>query len=393
MSKEGQAMTIKERADTRVKTVVADADGHIMEPGDLWKENLEPQYRDKAMQVATGEDGLDYLEIAGSPSKVLNGALGALGTLDEAAAWRAKQNKPELLNWEDCRTPGAKDPHARIKWMDGQGIDMAFLYPSLGLNWQTECPDPDLANAYCQVYNDWITDFGRPYPDRLIPIAMISLAKVENGVEEIQRAVKRGAKGVYMFPNPPVNGIPYGETYYDPFWAVVEEMDIPIGIHVSSTPKFVGHDLYSASFTHNGWWYSLMQKLDCQLAFTTFLQGKVLDRFPRLKLGVVEAHCGWMPAWLDAMDAAMRDDPSAELLPTDYFQRQCWISGEPDEKAFAFTAQMIGADKLVWGSDYPHSEGHEEPLAELKETMSTLSEADQKKILGENAVRLYNLSS
>ena len=88
-----------------------------------------------------------------------------------------------------------------------------------------------------------------------------------------------------MFPNPPVNGIPYGDTYYDPFWAEVEDMDIPIGIHVSSTPKFMGHDLYSGSFTHNLWWYGLMQKLDCQLAFTTFFQGKVFDRFPRLKLG------------------------------------------------------------------------------------------------------------
>ena len=125
-------MATKERVETRVKTVVADADGHIMEPGDLWKENLEPKYRDKAMQVVTGDDGLDYLEIDGSPSQVLNGALGGLGTLDEAAAWRLKEDKPELLNWEDCRTPGAKDPHARIKWMNEQGIDMAFLYPSLG---------------------------------------------------------------------------------------------------------------------------------------------------------------------------------------------------------------------------------------------------------------------
>ena len=70
-------------ANGRHNGVVADADGHIMEPGDLWKENLEPRYRDRAMQVTRGEDGLDYLEIDGRGSEVLNGALGGLGTLDE----------------------------------------------------------------------------------------------------------------------------------------------------------------------------------------------------------------------------------------------------------------------------------------------------------------------
>ena len=65
--------------------------------------------------------------------------------------------------------------------MTEQGIDLAFLYPSLGLNWQTECGDAGLAAAYCRVYNDWIIDFCRPYPDRLIPIAMVSLMEVENG--------------------------------------------------------------------------------------------------------------------------------------------------------------------------------------------------------------------
>ena len=380
-------------ANGRHNGVVADADGHIMEPGNLWKENLEPRYRDRAMQVVSGEDGLDYLEIDGRGSEVLNGALGGLGTLDEGAAWRSKEHKPELLNWEDCRTPGSKDPHARIEWMTEQGIDLAFLYPSLGLNWQTECGDAGLAAAYCRVYNDWIIDFCRPYPDRLIPIAMVSLMEVENGVEEVKRTARLGAKGVYMFPNPPVNGIPYGETYYDPFWAEVEEAGLPIGIHVSSTPRFVGNDLYKATFTSNGWWYGLMQKLDCQLGFTTFFQGGVFDRFPRLKLGVVEAHCGWMPAWLDAMDSAMRNNPGAAMMPSDYFKRQCWISGEPDEKAFSFTAQMLGADKLVWGSDYPHAEGHAEPLTELKESIRHLPEQEQRLIIGENAVNLYGLDS
>ena len=108
-------------ANGRHNGVVADADGHIMEPGNLWKENLEPRYRDRAMQVVSGEDGLDYLEIDGRGSEVLNGALGGLGTLDEGAAWRSKEHKPELLNWEDCRTPRFQGPSCSNRVDDRTG--------------------------------------------------------------------------------------------------------------------------------------------------------------------------------------------------------------------------------------------------------------------------------
>ena len=77
---------------------------------------------------------------------------------------------------------------------------------------------------------------------------MISLMEVEYGVEEARRTAKLGGQGIYMFPNPPVNGIPYGETYYDPFWAEAQDLDLPIGIHVSSTPRYTGHELYKATF-------------------------------------------------------------------------------------------------------------------------------------------------
>lgn len=379
-----------------VASKVVDADGHIMEPSDLWEKNLEPKYRDKAMRVTKGEDGLDYLEIDGKKSKVLNGGtLGQLGALDETVAERLENaTTPGVVNWEECRPPGAKDPHARIKWMDEHGIDIALLYPSLGLNWQTECHDPKLAAAYCRVYNDWITDFCKPYPDRLIPIAHISVMDVGEGVKELKRAAKLGTKGVYLFPNPPTNGIPYGDRYYDPFWAEVQEMDMPMGLHVSSTPMFVGHELYNGGFSENGWWFGLMQKLDVQLAFTSFFQGAVFDRFPRLKVGVVESGCGWVAGWLESMDLMARagdSDTGMKLRPSEYFARQCWATGEADEKTFAPTAQLLGADKLHWGSDYPHSEGHAEPLEELKETIGCLSQEDQRKILGGNTVKLYNL--
>ena len=283
---------------------VVDADGHIMEPSDLWEKNLEPRYRDRAMRIAKDDAGLEYLEIDRKKSEVLNGGtMGALGGLDEVVEKRLLQDfEPGILDWEDCRPAGAKDPRARIEWMDEQGIDISLLYPSLGLNWQTECTDPKLSAAYCRVYNDYITDFCAPYPDRLTPIASVSLMDVEEGVTEIKRAAMLGAKGVYLFPNP-TNGIPYGDQYYDPFWFQVQELDMPVGIHVSSSPKNTGHQLYPGGFSMNTWWFTLMQSEECQLAFTSFFQGAVFERFPRLKVGVVETGCGWIAHWVELMDS------------------------------------------------------------------------------------------
>ena len=94
----------------------------------------------------------------------------------------------------------------------------------------------------------------------------------------------------------------------------------------------------------------------------------------------MDSVCGYMPGL-----TPMKQKPSA------YFRRQCHISMEPDESNVADTARRMGADKLLWASDYPHSEGHVGVLAEVKEAMSPLPEEDQRKILGENAIAMYNL--
>ncbi|MFQ5933511.1 MAG: amidohydrolase family protein [Dehalococcoidia bacterium] len=377
------------------KTKVVDVDGHVMEPSDLWEKNLEPKYRDRAFRIRKDEMGLEYLEIEGKKSDVVNGGhLASFGALDVTMGplWEANA-KPGGLDYEEGVPPGARDFDARLKWMDEHGIDISLVYPSLFLGWQDETHDPNLAAAYCRVYNDWLTDLCRPYSDRIIPIAHVPLLNVEDGVLELRRAVKRGARGVYLFPTP-AGGTPYGDSRYDPFWAECQELGTPLGIHVSNTPYHAGHQLYKGGFGTNGWWFNLMYNQDCLLAFTSFFQGGVFERFPKLSVGVVETGCGWIAHWIEFMDAKFKlvGHPEMKLLPSEYFDRQGWISGEADEKTFPFMAQLVGAHKLMWGSDYPHSEGHEQPLAELKETIGCLPQEDQAKILGGNAMKLYSLN-
>ena len=97
---------------------------------------------------------------------------------------------------------------------------------------------------------------------------------------------------------------------------------------------------------------------------------------------------------LDMMDAFAEFDTSTgmKLRPSEYFQRQCWITGETDERAFSAMAKFVGAERLHWGSDYPHVEGHKEPVKKLGECLGELSDADRRLIFGENACELYNLN-
>ena len=223
-----------------------------------------------------------------------------------------------------------------------------------------------------------------------MPVALVPLLRIEEAVAELRRASDLGAKGLYAFSIPP-NGISYGDPYYDPLWAECQDRQIPIGIHVSNTPLHSGREYYEGGFGANSWFFTLMYNPDCQIAFTSFFQGGALERFPHLSVGVVETGCGWIAHWVELMDAKykMNGHDQMQRPPSEYFERQCWISGEPHERSFAHMAQLMGSHKLMWGSDYPHEEGHDNPVVELQETLSKLSSADVTKILGANALQTY----
>ena len=207
-----------------------------------------------------------------------------------------------------------------------------FIRPYFSVG-RDEVEDPGLATAYCRVYNTWLTDLCRPYSDRMVPIAHVALHNIEDAVIEVKRAAKLGARGVYIFATP-VYDIPYGDRRYDPFWKACQELNLPIGIHVSNTPKHAGRHLYQGGFHSNYWWFNVMYNQDCQMAFTSFFQGGVFERFPELSVGVVETGCGWIAHWLELLDSKYKitGHPEMSMLPSEYFDRQGWITGEADEK-------------------------------------------------------------
>ena len=142
-----------------------------------------------------------------------------LGTQCSAGDDQVPYLTPGEITYEEARRrhPAACDPHERIKLMDQEGFDISILYPTASLQWQNDVTDPDIAAAYCEVYNDWVAEFCMPYPDRLVPATQVSLLDVDRGIKELERARKLGHKALFL-RTAPDSGIPYSEPYYYPFW-------------------------------------------------------------------------------------------------------------------------------------------------------------------------------
>ena len=387
---------------------VVDVDGHIMEPPDLWENYLEDRYKDRAIRIRHNEEGLEYIDLAGRRLRTIpSGILGAMAGIDLED--RSQLLIPGKYTYLDACPPASYDPHERIKLMDEEGIDVAVLYPTIGICWEgaaglDDDPEmgPPLAAAYCRAYNNWLLDFCKPYPDRLIPVAHISILDVEEAVNEMRRTAKLGARGFFVRSDL-VNGRNLAHPNFDPIWAEAQDMGLPVTPHTVAHEKMPLDEWYDSLNWNPGGgflnpeghhFFQTYLMLSVQLAFTAVMTAGVFERFPRLKYLVLESGAGWVPHWLERLDSKLEmcgEFSPLKEKPSTYFQRQCWVAADPDEKSLPLMAQLLGEDKLLWASDFPHIDAHYGPVRELRENINTLSEDAQRKILGENASRVYGL--
>src|SRR5215470_4391835 len=167
---------------------LVDADGHVLEPPDLWSRYVERPWRERAIRVRRGADGRDVLVIDGRPARLTTpemlGGFGGMGkSLDELATACGSGRYAEHCS------AAATDPAARLALLDADGIAQALLYPSLGLQWEAEVEDPAYALANTRAYNRWIEDFCAGHDGRLVPVAHLTLGDAARAAEELRRAV------------------------------------------------------------------------------------------------------------------------------------------------------------------------------------------------------------
>lgn len=374
---------------------VIDADGHVLEPADTWQKYIDPEFRDRAIHIALDDEGHERLMFDNKPMEFLRGNLGGLGGIDLEKGKLGTQTTE--YTYADGSPAGGYDPAARLVVLDEEGIDRALLYPTIGICWEGNVADPALATAYTRAYNRWIVDFCSHDPGRLYPVAHISLLDPEGAVAEVVRARKAGCVGVYLSPDLEARGgRAFVDPAFEPFWNTVQDLDMPVGFHVVVRDRPAFSRFSTPGTPGDGLFFFAFLAIDVMAAFTSMMSSGIFEKYPRLKCSVLEAGGNWISAWLDRMDhkyEVMSSIVPLSMKPSEYFYRQCLIAMDPDEGMNAQVIEHIGADYVIWASDYPHIDASYGVVKEMKEGIAGLPAESQRKVLGGNVVRFYGLDA
>ena len=365
-----------------------DADGHVLEPGDLWENHLEERYKPRALRIRVDAEGYEYLEIDQRPSqRTVRGSLGILGAMGDDDL----RPRPDR-RYADNKPFGSSNADERLQLLKQENLECALLYPTIGLLWEAELEDPELSLAYARAYNRWIADFCRESAGRLVPIAQLTLLDPEGSAAELERAVKDGCKGAWVNPFNHRRVI-HGDAKHDVLFAKCCELDVPLAIHPTFTPHAAAAGIFDWPYQGRAWGEAIWLRSIVQQALISFFSLGTLDRFPNLRLGVLEAGSGWIGAMLDRLDAFSESLNLSGARPTatEYFRRQCFISGDPDETAAPHIIDHVGADCFMWATDYPHPDHPHTWVDDLTRYAEVLSPETRAKVLGENVKRIYRL--
>ena len=370
-----------------------DADGHILEPPTLWEEYIDPQFRDRALMFKLDEKGLEELWYDGKVSELSRrgfpatlGAMGAPDLVDMA--------KNPARTYLGEAPYGSMDPQERVDVLDAEHIDTAILYTTVGLLWEAEIQDPELSQAYTRAYNRWICEFCADEP-RLVPTAHLSLSDVAAAARELERAVGEGARGGYVAPFHH-QGRPFGHPDNDAIFAAAQDLDVPLAIHPTFEPASTkGNRMGADNFRNLRLLSSVAGSDGVRHQFTTLFDYGVFDRFPRLKILVLECGAGWVGYWLDRIDAVFSHTVIGERVPltqkpSDYFRERVWVSCDPDERSIAPQAERFG-DRFMWASDFPHADHTPDYIPDLEELADGFPDARRRPFLGDECRKLFKI--
>jgi predicted TIM-barrel fold metal-dependent hydrolase len=284
--------------------------------------------------------------------------------------------------------------------MDIEGIDVAVLYGTRGRQvLMHDDLDPAMAAALASAHNDWTREYCAIDPARLKFAAQIAFHDVDAAVREARRGVRElGAIAIVGTPNP-VNGRHVHDPCFEPLWAAIEELGVPIGFHPTGQSS-LRDDLARRYLDHpNGRVIGTAGRnpVELMMCFASMAAGGVLDRHPGLRCAFLEGTCGWLPWWLWRLDEAWEKfGPGSEVqisaLPSEYFHRQCYIATDADEKVLPQVIETLGDDSIVVSTDYPHSDGLFPHAIEEFVALEGVSDKSKAKILWDNCARLYGLA-
>jgi predicted TIM-barrel fold metal-dependent hydrolase len=375
------------------------ADDHIdlrWLPKNLWTERLPARLRERGPSVHETENGAYWIcdGQTWSPHGYYTSAegSGAMWAIERGGVMREGELRPTTVD-------------LRLTDMDRDGVDASVMY---GPTDPLAIADRELRRCCYEAYNDWLIDFCAAKPDRLIGVAQLSMEDPEFARGELERLSKRGGMRHFNIlasrANPPVHN-----EAWEPFWALAEEVGIPIGFHLAVLVKKTRLDesdrdaanlliSVASRFAKEPPGIQLLEPM------TGLIFAGVLDRHPGLKIVMAEAGLAWIPSMIQGLDVWYErtrdgrrltgDGPVTlpKMLPSEYFHRQIWISFVDDPFGVKMVGSVIDVDKVMFGSDYPHP-ASTWPYSQkvIEEQMQGLAPDVKNKIIRDNARALFGI--
>jgi predicted TIM-barrel fold metal-dependent hydrolase len=349
--------------------VIIDSDQHLYECRDLWARHIDPAARDEALSIEDDDLGYPWLTWRGRRLDMADVQIpGDTKTLGERRQ-RARRGEPSTYDYDEALPDHYWDPAARAAHLDVLGLDEAVVFPNFGLLWERRLSTslPALT-ANMAAWNRWCATVVADGGDRLHPVAHLTLrdpAWLESQLAELASAGVRLA----MIAPAAVDGRPLSHPDHDRLWAAFVEHDIAPVFHVADQPRVLDEAFYTDpddSFVPA--LESIFLWVPPAIAVTDLIVNGALERYPRLRIGIVELSSIWVPQYLLMLDGGwdftntLNGRPLAELSmrPSEYFRRQVRVSAFSYEAPGRLTAKSD--DLYMACSDFPHSEGTATPI-------------------------------
>ena len=384
------------------------ADSHVVEGKDVFT-GLAEKFGDEAPRIMTIEDEADLIVVPEHGMRGVNVARMGM------AATRLSRNEP--LNRSRARKPDVghmKDPELvalfrngyvglRSSLVDGSqrykdqhedGLAAEFLHPGYLAMFSQK--NLDLLVAIQKNYNDWLYDYTKDSNGRLFGLPAIPVQRPDEAVKEMNRVINMGFRGGCIPCTSPPNK-PYYDEMYTPVWNLAADAGFLLSMHVGCT-SYLPREHRIGKRRNDGIAGYATSQNTVQYTIVEFMCRGVCERHPNLQIVVAEFNAGWIAHWLYRVELGLQRErrnlvePYTSAPPHEVWQRQFYATIEDDRAALA-TRDLIGVDRLMWASDYPHTDSTWPCSREvLDELFEGISDIERVKITRENAARLYGLA-
>ncbi len=379
-----------------------DADNHYYEAEDAFTRHIDPRMKRRCMRWAD-VDGRKELLVAGKINRFIPNPtfdpVARPGCLDQYY----RGNNPKGLSIRDAFgalepiRPEYRDRDVRLKRMDEQRIEKAIYFPTLGVGMEEALKhDTEAVHTAFEAFNRWLLDdWGFAYQERIYAAPYISLMNRDRAVRELEWALSHDARFVVMRPSfvyGPGGSRSPADPWFDPFWQIVNEAGVTIVYHGGDA----GYGEYMADWGEGGaiqsFGYSPLRMIAMPHKapfdlMAALISHRLFERFPNLRMASIEMGAFWVSWLFQALERAYGQDPNAFAEdPRETFRRHVWIAPFHEDNILDLK-ELLGAENMLLGSDWPHAEGLAEPTDFVHE-LGGFSDAEIEQVMRTNALGL-----